>query len=132
MADFKQGKQTKLQALAAKFKKKTKHRMASVDHKKASRFLEHGRKCYNEKKYKKAERYFQQALDADGLYPLAHYMMGIIFLRRDDTRSALRYFEQAIKIDPASDVARKADKKIELINAKVQNVIQALEDRQKF
>ena len=132
MADLPQQKQSKIRGLVSGLKKKTKHRFSSGDHKKASKYLEHGRKYYNQKKYPQAERLFARALEADALYPLAHYMMGMILLQRDDTQAAKRSFQQAIKIDPKTDVARKADKKIASIEARVQKVIQTLQDRQKY
>lgn len=132
MADLPQQKQSKIRDLVSGLKKKTKHTFSSSDHKKASKYLEHGRRYYDQKKYPQAERLFSRALEEDGLYPLAHYMMGMILLQREDTQGAKRHFEQAIKIDPGSDVARKADKKIASIEAKVQKVIQTLKDRQKY
>ena len=52
--------------------------MTSDDHKMASKYLEQGRKYYNKKKYSTAKKYFKRALAADALYPLAHYMMGLV------------------------------------------------------
>lgn len=132
MADFTRQIQSKLQGLIPRFRKSTRHWMASGNHNKAARYLEKGRKYYNKKKYSTAERFFKRALRVDPLYPLAHYMMGLVFYKRNDTRGAKRHWEQAIKTDPTSDVAAKADKKIESINAKTKQVIQALEDRQKY
>ena len=106
--------------------------MVPGNHKKPSKYLEQGRKYYNKKKYTHAKRYFKRALEIDPLYPLAHYMMGLVLYKQDDTGAAKRHWEQAIKIDPTSDVAAKADKKLKLVNAKVQQVIQTLEDRQKY
>ena len=132
MADLHPQKQSKLRTFVSSLKKKTKHQMASGDHKKAAKYLEHGRKYYNKKKFVEAERLFQRALDADPLYPLAYYMMGLIALKHDDTQSAKRHFKQVIKIDPNSEVAKKADKKLSSMEAKVQNVIRTLQDRQKY
>lgn len=132
MADFTRQIQSKLKGLKPKIQKGTKHLMASAERKKASKYLEKGRKYYNRKKYPEAERCFKHALEHDSLYPLGHYMMGLVLYKGDDTRGAKRHWEQAIKIDPNSEVALKADKRIESVNAKTQKIIQTLEDRQKY
>ncbi len=132
MADFTRQIQSKLKYITSKIRKETKHVMATGDHKKAAKYLEKGRQYYNKKKYDAAGKCFAHALTVDPRYALAHYMMGLVLFKQNDSQAAKRYWEQAIKIDPSSDTAAKADKSIKALNAKAQNIITTLENRQKY
>jgi Tfp pilus assembly protein PilF len=102
-----------------------------VDHKQASRYLEQGRKYYNSKQYSRAEQYFSKATEWDPHYALAFYYRGLAAIKLNDSDAANRYWQRAIDVDPKSDAAAKAERKLSYIQRHIRRVTSELEDRQK-
>lgn len=118
-----------IQAFVGGLRKKVRRNMATEDHRDASRYLEIGRKKYNEKKYKDAEKCFQKAVDADSHYALAHYYLGLVLYKRDDSEGAVRRWTRAITLDKNSDVALKANAKLEQHKSRANKSIEELRGR---
>ena len=127
MSDFGE----KIQSVFGGLRKNVKRRLATDDHRDASRCLELGRKKYNEKKYKEALKLFEEAVDADGTYPLAHYYLGLALYKRDDSEGAIRAWNRVLMLDKDCDVALKANKKLEQHARRAGRTIEALKDRLK-
>ncbi len=109
--------------------KKVRRSMATEDHRDASRYLEVGRKKFNEKKYKEAEKYFQKAVEADSHYALAQYYLGLVLYKRDDSAGAVRRWTRAITLDKHSEVALKANAKLEQHKHRANKSIDELRSR---
>jgi len=99
------------------------------DHKRASGYLERGRVYYNKKRYEKAEHYFRKSIDRDPQYALAHYYLGLALYRKDDSSAAVRAWNRAKEVEPGSDAAAKADKKLDYVKGHMVRVINDLEER---
>jgi tetratricopeptide (TPR) repeat protein len=121
----------KVRSALGKAKKGVKRSMATDSHREASKYLEQGRKKYNDKHYESAEKYFQRAVDADGQYALAHYMLGLVMYRRDESEGAIRSWNRCIALDRTSKTAAKAYAKLEAHQKKTGQSIAELEDRLK-
>lgn len=121
----------KIQSTYEDMRKKLKRKMSTASHKDASRYLEIGRKKYNAKKYDEAEKCFQKAVNADGQYALAHYYLGLVLYKRDDSEAALRAWNRTIVLDKHSEIAGKANRKIEQHQRKANQSIEHLKDRLK-
>ena len=102
-----------------------------VDHKQASRYLEQGRKYYNSKQYSRAEQYFSKATEWDPHYALAYYYRGLAAVKMNDSDAANRYWQRAIDVDPKSEAAAKAERKLSYIQRRIRRVADELEDRHK-
>lgn len=127
MSDFNK----KIQSVLGKAKKSVKRSMATNNHREASKLLEQGRKKYNNKHYESAEKYFQRAVDADGHYALAYYMLGLTKYRRDESEGAVRAWNRCISLDKTSSAAGKAYAKLEAHQKKTGQSITELEERMK-
>lgn len=102
---------------------------AIENHKKASRLLEHGRKHYNKRRYKKAQRYFAGAVSYDPEYALAYYFQGLVRYQLNFSDAASASWKQAIKVDPGSEAALKAKEKIERVHSQTVRVVDELEQQ---
>ena len=121
----------KIKNTLGKIRKDAKRKIAAPNHKEASQFLEKGRKKYNKKDYKIAEKFFQKAVDSDRGYPMAHYYLGLAKYKLDDSRGALREWEITINLDTTSKYAIKADAKIGEHKQRANQSVNQLEERLK-
>jgi tetratricopeptide (TPR) repeat protein len=99
------------------------------DHHRAARYVEKGRKAYNQKRFPAAEEAFRKALLEDADYALAHYYMGAAMYKQDKLREALQYWTNAVKLAPGSDAALRAEKSLKRVHLQQKNVIAGLEER---
>lgn len=97
------------------------------DHREASGMLERGRKYYNKKNFERAEHYFRKAVASDDSYGLAHYYSGLARYKLDDSDGALEAWRRAIQVEPGSDAAFKADRKIDYVRKHMTRAINELE-----
>jgi tetratricopeptide (TPR) repeat protein len=109
-------------------KKKSK---GSENHRLAAKTLNKGRKEYNQKRYGKAEEFFREATELDDNYALAHYFVGLSMYKVDDADAAIRSWKRAIEVDPHSEAASKAQKKIQHVHSRASEVVDYLESRVK-
>jgi len=96
------------------------------DHKQASDYLEKGRRYYNAKRYERAEHCFLKAIKYDAGYPLAYYYLGLSQLKMENNESAFKSWKRVIQLDPGSEAAAKAERKIGAIRGRMIQVIKEL------
>ncbi|GMV91364.1 MAG: hypothetical protein AMXMBFR82_11420 [Candidatus Hydrogenedentota bacterium] len=99
------------------------------DHHRAARYVEKGRKAYNQKRYEAAEDAFRKALLEDAEYALAHCYMGSAMYKQDKLSEAIKYWTNAVKLAPGSDAAVRAEKSLSRVRVQRKNVITSLEER---
>ncbi|MCL4691111.1 MAG: tetratricopeptide repeat protein [Candidatus Hydrogenedentes bacterium] len=99
------------------------------DHHRAARYVEKGRKAYNQKRYEAAEEAFRKALLEDPGYALAHCYMGSAMYKQDKLSEAIKYWTNAVKLAPGSDAAVRAEKSLSRVRVQRKNVVTALEER---
>ena len=93
----------------------------------ARTLTEKGRKAYNKKNYSRAEDYFRNALKSDHLYPLAHAYLGHTLYKLGQHVEATHAWRQAIAVDPKSEGAAKAAKKLQDLENKTKKTVSDLE-----
>ena len=91
------------------------HQGASDERKEAIRLTRKGRSAYNQKDYEKAERYFRRAVEEDSGYALACTYLGHTLYKQGLAQKAVEWWQRAIDVDPRSEAAAKAQKKIQHI-----------------
>ena len=64
-----------------------------------------------------AQRFFDEAVDISPRVGLFHYHLGLIYFRRNDKKSALKAFDQAIKLGLNKARAESARRFIEKIDS---------------
>jgi Tfp pilus assembly protein PilF len=101
----------------------------SDDHRKASQYLERGRRYYNSKDYDKAQDCFTKALEHDPRYALGHYFAGLVYYKKQQLDDAARHWKRALEVDPDSDAASKAAAKLRLIRGRLNEVVDQLESQ---
>lgn len=121
----------KIQSAFDGLRRGVKRRFASDSHREASNYLEQGRKKYNDKQYKEALKFFQAAVNADGHYPLAQYYLGLALYKTEDSEGAIRAWNRVIVLDKDSDIALKANKKLEQHARRSGRTIEALKSKLK-
>ena len=84
-----------------------------VDHRMAANLVETGRKYYNSRRYHKAERCFRKAIRSDESYGLAHYYRGLALYQMNLPKAASIAWNRTIEVEPDSDIADKALRKLE-------------------
>jgi tetratricopeptide (TPR) repeat protein len=98
----------------------------AASHKEASVLLEKGRKFYNDKNFAKAEECFSRAVTEDPQYALAHYYLGLARYKRDNQRGAEAAWTQAMHVEPNSQAADKAEKKLNYAKRKLRDAVNEL------
>ena len=84
-----------------------------TDHRMAANLVETGRKYYNDRRYHKAERCFRKAVRSDESYGLAHYYQGLALYQMNMPKAASAAWKRTIEVEPDSDIAGKALRKLE-------------------
>ena len=101
------------------------------DHKRAASSLEKGRRCYNKKRYEKAQTLFAKALEYDPEYVQARYFYGLVLYKLDRTQDAVIQWQTVIDLAPSSAFAAKARSKIDKIKSNISRVVGELESHLK-
>ena len=83
------------------------------DHRMAANLVEKGRKYYNDRRYRRAERCFRRAVRSDESYGLAHYYRGLSLYQMNLPKAASVAWNRTIEVEPDSDIADKALRKLE-------------------
>jgi len=83
----------------------------------ARKWLDAGKDAYNTRDYCKAEVLFRRALAEDPGYGRAHYYLGNTLYKLNRQGEALECWQKTVLLDPKSESAEKARKKIEMIDA---------------
>ncbi len=99
------------------------------DHHRAARYVEKGRKAYNQKRYAAAEDLFRKALLEDPKYALALCHMGSAMYKQEKLREAIQYWSKAAELEPGSEAAKRAEKSLSRVRMQRKQVISALEER---
>lgn len=121
----------RIQSALGKVRKEAKHKLATPQHREASHLLEKGRKKYNARDFLTAKQLFQKAVDTDHQYAMAYYYLGLAKHKLNEPNEALKCWDLAVRIDPGSKAAIKADEKIEAHKKKVAKSVSQLESRVK-
>ncbi len=97
----------------------------------AVRLTRKGRQAYNSRQYAAAQNLFEQAIDADPSYALALTYLGHTFYKQGQQRLAEAAWKRASNIDPDSEAASKARKKLQHTARATSKTIDGLVDRLK-
>lgn len=100
------------------------------DRREAASKVEEGRQHYNQKRYERAEEAFRDAILSDPSYGLAYTYLGHTLYKTGRTNEAVLYWQQALDKDPGSDGARKASRKLRMMDEKKKAVKEWIDDRQ--
>ncbi len=78
----------------------------------ARKLTEEARHAYNEHRYESAEELLRTAIVEDPKYALAFTYLGHTLYKQKKVEEAVRYWTKATIVDPESDAAAKAQRKI--------------------
>lgn len=95
----------------------------------AHKLVKKGRRRYNEKKYHEAEGFFRSAIETYNKNVWAHTFLGHALYQQGRHDEALEAWKTADRIDPDSEAASKARKKIQLIERRASSAVTELEQR---
>lgn len=79
----------------------------------ATHLVEEGRQAYNLKQFGKAEDLFRQAIVVDTTCAIAYTYLGHCLHKQGRGPEALLYWQKAIEVDPDSDAASNARRKLQ-------------------
>lgn len=96
---------------------------------KAIELVRKGRSAYNLREYEEAEEYFRSAVAEDGRYAVAHLHLGTTLYRLGRAKDAVASWRRAIKSDPQSEDAKKAQQKIAHYAKSTNEVLDELHQR---
>jgi len=88
-------------------------------------YMKRGVEHYNEHRYEKADRYFKRAVTADESHAQAHYYRGLALYKLNQVDAALAEWLRASQVEPDSEAADKARRKLEGIGPKYEKAIEA-------
>lgn len=84
----------------------------STSGKTARKLTEEARHAYNEHRYADAEELLRTAIVEDSKYALAYTFLGHTLYKQKKVEEAVRYWTKATVIDPESEAAKRAQRKI--------------------
>ncbi len=84
----------------------------------ARKLTEEARHAYNEHRYESAEELLRTAIVEDTKYALALTYLGHTLYKQNKVEEAVRYWTKATIVDPASDAAQRAQRKITMAGKK--------------
>ncbi|MBI4556473.1 MAG: tetratricopeptide repeat protein [Candidatus Hydrogenedentes bacterium] len=99
------------------------------DRKSAAHLTEEGRCSYNVKDYVSAEEFFRQAIRVDEKYALAYTYLGHTLYKKGKFRDAATMWRRAIVLEPDSDAAAKARRKLQHLEHAEERFKHQVEDR---
>ncbi|MCP4640884.1 MAG: tetratricopeptide repeat protein [bacterium] len=99
------------------------------DSKAAARQVEEGRQHYNQKRYAQAEEVLRDAILTDANSGLAYTYLGYTLYKQGRLTEAATYWNKAIEVDPNSEAAEKASRKLRVLESKKKKVNEWLDDR---
>ena len=99
------------------------------DHREAKRLMNAGRDFYNGKNYEKAEQHFRRALIEDDQYAWAMTFLGHTLYKQNRHTEAVHAWELAVEMDPDSDAASKARRKLQHVEKQDIKLREDLNDR---
>jgi tetratricopeptide (TPR) repeat protein len=85
-------------------------------HAESVKLVEEGRKAYNNKHYEKAEGLFRQAITHDASHAWAHTYLGHTLYKLGRTEEAVTAWKHAVKADPSSQAAERAQEKLDRVS----------------
>ena len=98
------------------------------DHDRAVVYVKQGRRAYNDRRYTVAEEEFREAIITDPSYALAHTLLGHTLYQLGRPKEAATYWERAIEIDPKSEAADKARRKLAMLENQMSPVRQWMKE----
>jgi tetratricopeptide (TPR) repeat protein len=121
-----------LSGVASDMRKLGKHAAnpnAAFKRKEARKLLEQGREAYNAKNDAVAEEKFREAMMADDTWALAYTYLGNALYRQGRTNEALSNWRRAVVIEPDSEGAARAQRKLQRLARKKKAMNSWLDDR---
>jgi Tfp pilus assembly protein PilF len=100
----------------------------SSQRKAAVHFVERGVGLYNARKYTEAADQFRQAIDEDPVYARAHCYLGTALHKLGVSEEAVMEWKKAVILEPGSDSAAKAQRKLNKIAAHNAAITRSLEE----
>lgn len=95
----------------------------------AHKLVKKGRRRYNEKKYHEAEEFFRSAIETYEQNVWAYTFLGYALYQQGRHDEALEAWKTADRMDPDSEAASKARKKIQVIERRASSAVSELEQR---
>ena len=113
----------------AEYAQKVLRRAPSHDHKLAAKTVQRGVDQYNERRYAEAIESFRQALDYDQNYGRAYLYLGNALYQDGQEQPARFAWKRATEVDPTSESAVSAMRKLEKFEIDAKSTVSYLEDR---
>jgi len=111
------------------YAKKVLRRSASHDHKLANKAVQRGRDQYNQRRYIEAVESFRQAIDLDPNYGRAYLYLGNALYQQGEEGPARFAWKRATEVDPTSDSAVSALRKLEKFEVDAQATVTYLTEK---
>lgn len=99
--------------------------------KRAIQYLHVGMQLYNKKRFLDALHAFKRALDTDPKYSRAHLYYGNAQYKMRNAEEAIASWEFAVRVEPDSEAARKAQSKLDALRTKNKQVYHELKEHLK-
>lgn len=96
----------------------------------AKKLAKKGRSAYNDGNFESAADYFHQAIETDIRYAYAYTYLGHTYYKLNRLDDALHYWRQATEVDPNSEAAEKARRKIAMAEEQKKSVYDWMRDVQ--
>jgi len=104
---------------------------ATQERKQAIQYLQVGIKLYNRKRFLDALHAFKRALDIDPKYSRAHLYYGNAQYKLNNPTEAIASWEFAVRVDPESETARKAQDRLDALNTKNKRALHEIKEHLK-
>ncbi len=113
----------------ADYAQKVLRRPSSHDHKLAVRAVQRGKTQYNGRRYIEAIQSFREALEYDQTYGRAYLYLGNALYQNGEEMPARRAWKRATEVDPTSDSAVSALRKLEKFEVDAKSTVTFLQEK---
>ena len=96
----------------------------------AKKLAKKGRDAYNDGHFESAAGFFHEAIETDPRYAYPYTYLGHTYYKLNRLDDALHYWRQATEVDPNSEAAEKARRKIAMAEAQKKSVYEWMRDVQ--
>ena len=115
---------------AHKLKRMLKHAQDRGDYEGAVKMTKKGRQAYNMGHFDRAAGYFEEAIELDRNHTIAYTYLGHTFYKLNRLEDAVFYWKRAIAVDPDSEAAEKARRKLAMAEEQKKGIQQWMRDLQ--
>ncbi len=99
------------------------------DHERARKLVRQGRQAYNDRRYAAAEDDFREAIITDPSYAMAYTLLGHTLYQLGRAKEAESYWRRAVDVDPKSEAADKARRKLGMLENQKGTLKRWMQDR---